>query len=331
MVRVLHTSAETWGYPASFLTDNGLIFTARQPIRHWPASSNRSCSPSGIKAKHSRPYHPQTCGKVERFHQTLKRFLAAQEDIDDQEAAPTCDRPLRRLLQRCATAPRTRTQDAGIGLWRSGEGRAHRLPSSRSDGRRLRFDKVDKSGSVTLRHRGRLHHIGIGAPIKAGASPCSSTASTSRSSASTGHPLRRLVLDPTQGLPAHCPDQPNAAGLRCLDTSVSDVSRHHNGGGSGIRTHGDSRLTAFQEPRIRPLCHPSERVRLALTAVNRTVGKGMAGLRRPVDPSDGRVIRWLPPPSEAARPSPPLHAVTAQLRAGWLGFVGRPPDTSRGT
>ena len=29
VIRVLHKSAETWGYPASFLTDNGLIFTAR--------------------------------------------------------------------------------------------------------------------------------------------------------------------------------------------------------------------------------------------------------------------------------------------------------------
>ena len=28
--------------------------------------------------------------------------------------------------------------------------------------RRLRFDRVDKAGRITLRHRGRLHHIGIG-------------------------------------------------------------------------------------------------------------------------------------------------------------------------
>jgi transposase InsO family protein len=32
----------------------------------------------GITAKNSRPYHPQTCGKVERLHQTLKRYLERQ-------------------------------------------------------------------------------------------------------------------------------------------------------------------------------------------------------------------------------------------------------------
>src|SRR6266540_6855469 len=32
----------------------------------------------GIDYRHSRPYHPQTCGKVERFHQTMKSFLARQ-------------------------------------------------------------------------------------------------------------------------------------------------------------------------------------------------------------------------------------------------------------
>ena len=39
----------------------------------------------GITYHHSRPYHPQTCGKVERFHQTLKGYLSKQEAAEDIE------------------------------------------------------------------------------------------------------------------------------------------------------------------------------------------------------------------------------------------------------
>lgn len=36
----------------------------------------------GIDYRYSRPYHPQTCGKAERFHQTLKAFLAKQDPAE---------------------------------------------------------------------------------------------------------------------------------------------------------------------------------------------------------------------------------------------------------
>ncbi|MGH9187016.1 MAG: IS481 family transposase, partial [Acidimicrobiales bacterium] len=77
VVRTLHRAAATWGYPETFLTDNGAIFTASS--RSGLAAMETELLALGIGAKHSRPYHPQTCGKIERFHQTLKHFLAKQE------------------------------------------------------------------------------------------------------------------------------------------------------------------------------------------------------------------------------------------------------------
>jgi hypothetical protein len=65
--------AARWGWPARFLSDNATAF------RHGLADM---LGHLGIAAGHSRPYHPQTCGKVERFHQTLKRYLTAQDPPD---------------------------------------------------------------------------------------------------------------------------------------------------------------------------------------------------------------------------------------------------------
>jgi transposase InsO family protein len=76
VIRVLHKAAETWGYPASFLTDNGAVFTSTH--RNGSGGMEPELLSLGIRSKHSRPYHPQTCGKIERFHQTLKKHLAKQ-------------------------------------------------------------------------------------------------------------------------------------------------------------------------------------------------------------------------------------------------------------
>ena len=115
----------------------------------------------GIEAKHSRPYHPQTCGKVERFHQTMKKFLATQ-DIE------TPKKQLQRQLDRFVAYYNEVRPHRGIGRKTPASVYAARekaVPSPsfvKVGERRLRFDRVDRAGSVTLRHRGRLHHIGIG-------------------------------------------------------------------------------------------------------------------------------------------------------------------------
>jgi hypothetical protein len=147
------------------------------------------------------PYHPQTCGKVERFHQTMKKFLAAQEGV-------TTKKQLQRELDRFVAYYNEVRPHRGIGrktpiaVFGARE-KAGPSPSFVKVGdRRLRFDRVDKSGRVTLRHRGRLHHIGIGIGI--GNAYASWRVAMLIEGLNIeivgldGSPLRRLVLDPTK-------------------------------------------------------------------------------------------------------------------------------------
>ena len=66
-----------YGVPALVLADNGTAFTAR--LRRGGTSKfTRAVRTAGARLIHSSPYHPQTCGKVERHHRTFKTWLAAQ-------------------------------------------------------------------------------------------------------------------------------------------------------------------------------------------------------------------------------------------------------------
>jgi transposase InsO family protein len=68
-----------YGAPAIVLCDNGTAFTSRLTHPHAaPNAFTRTVRSAGTRLIHSSPYHPQTCGKVERAHQTLKRWLAHQ-------------------------------------------------------------------------------------------------------------------------------------------------------------------------------------------------------------------------------------------------------------
>jgi putative transposase len=68
-----------YGPPGIVLSDNGAAFTHRylHPDA-GPSRFTRTVQQAGTHLIHSSPYHPQTCGKVERHHQTLKRWLANQ-------------------------------------------------------------------------------------------------------------------------------------------------------------------------------------------------------------------------------------------------------------
>ncbi len=76
VVAAFTTAFTRLGTPASVLTDNGAVFTGAP--RHGGRSALEiTLGELGIKYTTSRPYHPQTCGKVEPFHQTPKKWLTA--------------------------------------------------------------------------------------------------------------------------------------------------------------------------------------------------------------------------------------------------------------
>jgi hypothetical protein len=114
----------------------------------------------GVDAKHSTLYHRQTCGKVERFHQTLKRFLSKQTpatstallqlQLDRFRTYYNQQRPHRALDGRRPLVAFNARLKAG--------------PKARPAATqfRVRHDKIDGCGRVSLRYLSRLRHIAIG-------------------------------------------------------------------------------------------------------------------------------------------------------------------------
>ena len=80
------TSARVWeafcraasrhGLPAEFLDDNGRAYVSLRG--ETPVLFQAHLARLGIRQIRARAYHPQTCGKVERFHQTQRRWLVAR-------------------------------------------------------------------------------------------------------------------------------------------------------------------------------------------------------------------------------------------------------------
>jgi transposase InsO family protein len=200
VLRVFTTAAELWGFPASLLTDNGCVYTA------WHRGGTNIVEAEllarGIAYHHSRPYHPQTCGKVERFHQTLKGYLAKQQAADTIEALQAQidtfvtyyneTRPHRakgRMTPLSAFEALDKARPTGP---------IFDIPQ----GTRVRRDRVDSGGTVTLRYRGRLHHIGIGRAHKDTPVIMLVADLDIRVLTEEGEVLRHLTLDPTKNYQA---------------------------------------------------------------------------------------------------------------------------------
>ena len=194
------------GFPASTLTDNAMVYTTRfSGGKGGRNAFEARLAHLGTEQKNSTPNHPTTCGKVERFQQTLKKWLKAhpgahsldqlQGLIDEFTRHYNHNRPHRSLGRSTPAAAYTRLPKTGP---------EHNRVDTHF---RVRHDRIDKTGSVTLRHNSRLHHIGIGRAHKHTPVTLLVADLDIRVIATqTGELLRHLTLDPTRDYqPQHQP------------------------------------------------------------------------------------------------------------------------------
>jgi transposase InsO family protein len=156
---IFASACRRYGAPAALLTDNGRVFSAED--RGWTVALASELARGGIAHKRARPYHPQTCGKVERLHQSLKRYLLRQPRARSLEL-------LQRQLDRFVRYYNIERPHRALGRRTPAEIYAakvkatpHRAPEGAVQFR-IRHDRVDAHGKLTLRLDSRLHHIGIG-------------------------------------------------------------------------------------------------------------------------------------------------------------------------
>ena len=161
VVTTFLAAADTHGLPRSTLTDNGSVYTSR--FTGGRNGFEYLLASLGIAQKNGHPNHPQTQGKIERFHQTLKRWLAAQPaaatmadlqaQLDRFQRIYNTLRPHRALNRATPAAAYAATPKA----------RPATASAEDSGHYRLRYDRTDNHGKISTRRAGRMHHLGVGA------------------------------------------------------------------------------------------------------------------------------------------------------------------------
>jgi transposase InsO family protein len=159
VVRTFVAVIDDHGAPASTLTDNGRVYTAR--FGGGRNAFEYLLPILGVRQKNGSPGHPQTQGKIERFHQTLQRWLRArppartlpelQRQLDEFREHYNEHRPHRALHRRTPGDAYRATPKAAPAS--NGHAPGHY---------RLRYDRLDTTGKMTLRRAGRMHHLAVG-------------------------------------------------------------------------------------------------------------------------------------------------------------------------
>ena len=194
VLQTFYSAAESYGYPAKFLSDNGAVFSGKS--RRGRVVLESELDRLGIESKHSTPYHPQTCGKVERFHQTLKRFLAKQAPAESL-AHLQLQLDAFRLYYNQQRPHRSVDGRTPFEAFHARVKATPSLPVSPVE-YRVRHDKLDGYGRVTIRYLSRLRHIYVSYRLKRQAVTLLIAGPHVRILAEDGALLRELTIDPSR-------------------------------------------------------------------------------------------------------------------------------------
>jgi transposase InsO family protein len=182
-------ASETWGLPARMLSDNNLSFNGSH--RNVTVEFETNLRLVGVQPIASTPFHPQTCGKIERFHETMKKWLRKrplaktleelQAQLDEWVEHYNHHRPHRSLNGARPAEVWARTAPA--------KPAAHPITVTTTTRREIR---VGNSGSV----RAGAYTVGLGRPY---AKQLVTVITTGNDCAVflDGHCIRQLTIDPT--------------------------------------------------------------------------------------------------------------------------------------
>ena len=220
------------GIPASTLTDNGMVFTTRLAGgRGGRNGFEAELARLGITQKNSSPNHPTTCGKVERFQQTMKKWLRAQPDQPTTlDRAPDPARRLRRHLQQPPPAPLPRRTGPPRPPPTTPDPKPPPPHPATTPTTASATTASTTPASSPCASTAELHHIGIGRThARTRVLLLIHDLDIRVIDAATGELLRELTLDPTRTTnpPAHPKDPPNENTPNLRVRGVHDVLRHH--------------------------------------------------------------------------------------------------------
>ena len=158
VINTFNEARKTYGTSFSTLTDNGIVYTGR--FVKGKNGFEYLLSELDIVQKNGSPAHPQNQRKIERLHQTLKKWLTEREakknlkelqrQLDEFRAIYNTRRPHKALEMRTPQSSYEATVKA--------------TPKVAKDKEhyRVRHDSVDQFGKLSPRRAGKMHHLGVG-------------------------------------------------------------------------------------------------------------------------------------------------------------------------